>query len=203
MHAGFHGANAGVRQESGRSDSIQGDFELSDLTQIQTESYDRFLQLDKRPDGRKNQGLEEILREVFPDRKLRRAVPAGVRPLRAGKAALHADRMPSVATDVRSAVPRLAASGQRAARRGRSLPGRHADHDRWWRVHHQRCRARRRQPVAPFAGRRLRADRSSQARPQELIPAASFPSAAAGSNCSSARRTLWAFGSTRAASSPP
>jgi DNA-directed RNA polymerase subunit beta len=45
---------------------IAGTFELSDLTQIQTESYARFLQLDKRPEGRTNQGLEEILREVFP-----------------------------------------------------------------------------------------------------------------------------------------
>ena len=45
---------------------IQGQFELSDLTQIQTDSYDRFLQLDKRPGQRRNQGLEEILREVFP-----------------------------------------------------------------------------------------------------------------------------------------
>ncbi len=45
---------------------IESEFELSDLTQIQTESYARFLQLDKRPEGRTNQGLEEILREVFP-----------------------------------------------------------------------------------------------------------------------------------------
>lgn len=45
---------------------IQNDFELSDLTQIQTESYARFLQVEKRPDQRTSQGLEEILREVFP-----------------------------------------------------------------------------------------------------------------------------------------
>jgi DNA-directed RNA polymerase subunit beta len=45
---------------------IPGEFELSDLTQIQTESYKRFLQADMRPDSRKNIGLEEILREVFP-----------------------------------------------------------------------------------------------------------------------------------------
>jgi DNA-directed RNA polymerase subunit beta len=45
---------------------IQGQFDLSDLTQIQTESYARFLQFEKRHDQRKNQGLEEILREVFP-----------------------------------------------------------------------------------------------------------------------------------------
>ena len=45
---------------------IPGEFELSDLTQIQTESYARFLQADVRSESRKNIGLEEILREVFP-----------------------------------------------------------------------------------------------------------------------------------------
>ncbi|REJ89897.1 MAG: DNA-directed RNA polymerase subunit beta [Planctomycetota bacterium] len=46
--------------------TIQNEFELSDLTQIQTDCYTRFLQVEKRPDARTNQGLEEILREVFP-----------------------------------------------------------------------------------------------------------------------------------------
>ncbi len=46
--------------------TIESDYELADLTQIQTESYARFLQLDKHSRERKNQGLEEILREVFP-----------------------------------------------------------------------------------------------------------------------------------------
>ena len=46
--------------------NIPGTFELSDLTRIQTESYSRFLQLDRRPSERRNEGLEEILREVFP-----------------------------------------------------------------------------------------------------------------------------------------
>ena len=45
---------------------IEHSFELSDLTQIQTDSYATFLQADKSPRERKNQGLEEILREVFP-----------------------------------------------------------------------------------------------------------------------------------------
>ena len=45
---------------------IQDDFEIVDLTRIQTESYSRFLQLDRSPRDRLNQGLEEILREVFP-----------------------------------------------------------------------------------------------------------------------------------------
>ncbi|MGE4003785.1 MAG: DNA-directed RNA polymerase subunit beta, partial [Planctomycetaceae bacterium] len=46
--------------------SLPGEFELSDLTRIQTESFDKFLQFDKKPDARRDQGLEEILREVFP-----------------------------------------------------------------------------------------------------------------------------------------
>ncbi|MGE3315679.1 MAG: DNA-directed RNA polymerase subunit beta, partial [Planctomycetaceae bacterium] len=45
---------------------ILDDFELSDLTKIQTESYDLFLQRDKNSRERKNHGLEAILREVFP-----------------------------------------------------------------------------------------------------------------------------------------
>ena len=46
--------------------SLQGDFEISDLTRIQTESYKRFLQLEADPRERKDDGLESILREVFP-----------------------------------------------------------------------------------------------------------------------------------------
>ena len=45
---------------------IASEFELSDLTRIQTASYERFLQLDTPPRERKDQGLEEILREIFP-----------------------------------------------------------------------------------------------------------------------------------------
>ena len=45
---------------------LSGEFELSDLTQIQTASYARFLQLDADPKHRKPHGLEEILREIFP-----------------------------------------------------------------------------------------------------------------------------------------
>jgi DNA-directed RNA polymerase subunit beta len=45
---------------------VRDDFEIADLTRIQTESYARFLQLERGPRERKSQGLEEILREVFP-----------------------------------------------------------------------------------------------------------------------------------------
>lgn len=42
------------------------EYTLSDLTQIQTESYARFLQLDADPKNRDPHGLEEILKEIFP-----------------------------------------------------------------------------------------------------------------------------------------
>ena len=45
---------------------VRNDFEIADLTRIQTESYARFLQLDAVRASAKSQGLEEILREIFP-----------------------------------------------------------------------------------------------------------------------------------------
>src|SRR4051812_30532723 len=40
--------------------------EVPPLTEIQTKSYDRFLQLDTPPDQRTPSGLEGVLREIFP-----------------------------------------------------------------------------------------------------------------------------------------
>ncbi|MFN4259916.1 MAG: DNA-directed RNA polymerase subunit beta [Gemmataceae bacterium] len=40
--------------------------EAPDLTDVQTKSYDRFLQLDVPPDQRTPTGLEGVLREIFP-----------------------------------------------------------------------------------------------------------------------------------------
>ncbi|MBW3542214.1 MAG: DNA-directed RNA polymerase subunit beta, partial [Planctomycetes bacterium] len=45
---------------------IEDSAEVADLTRIQTDSYAAFLQQDLGPRERKDQGLEEILREVFP-----------------------------------------------------------------------------------------------------------------------------------------
>ncbi|HMO86269.1 MAG TPA: hypothetical protein PKC18_15250, partial [Lacipirellulaceae bacterium] len=43
-------------------------FELPDLTKIQTESYERFLQYNGGAPSqkRKNEGLEGVLQEIFP-----------------------------------------------------------------------------------------------------------------------------------------
>jgi len=49
-----------------RFGKIQEHYPLPDLTQIQTLSYDRFLQLDLPSDQRLNQGIESVLKEIFP-----------------------------------------------------------------------------------------------------------------------------------------
>jgi len=46
--------------------NLNDDFQLSNLTQIQTESFARFLQLEVDPRKRADHGLEGILREIFP-----------------------------------------------------------------------------------------------------------------------------------------
>ena len=45
---------------------IQDYMEVPDLVQLQTRSYERFLQADLAPNRRRNEGLEAILREMFP-----------------------------------------------------------------------------------------------------------------------------------------
>jgi DNA-directed RNA polymerase subunit beta len=41
-------------------------FPIPDLTQIQTHSYENFLQYDVPSGKRKDQGIESVLREIFP-----------------------------------------------------------------------------------------------------------------------------------------
>ncbi len=41
-------------------------FDTPDLTEIQTRSYDAFIQVDVPTEKRKNQGIESVLREIFP-----------------------------------------------------------------------------------------------------------------------------------------
>ena len=45
---------------------FQDNFELPSLLDIQTLSYEEFLQRNVSTDKRKDQGLEEVFREVFP-----------------------------------------------------------------------------------------------------------------------------------------
>ena len=45
---------------------IKDNFELPQLLDIQVVAYEAFLQRNISPDRRKDQGLEEVFREVFP-----------------------------------------------------------------------------------------------------------------------------------------
>ncbi|MFN9942393.1 MAG: hypothetical protein ACK56I_23275, partial [bacterium] len=40
--------------------------DLPNLIEIQVKSYLQFLQADKLPNERENQGLEEVFKEIFP-----------------------------------------------------------------------------------------------------------------------------------------
>ena len=53
-------------KESRRFGSGSHAFSIPDLTEIQTRSYEAFLQADLPLDKRKDQGLEGVLREIFP-----------------------------------------------------------------------------------------------------------------------------------------
>jgi DNA-directed RNA polymerase subunit beta len=46
--------------------TIEADYDISELTRIQTDAYGRFLQTERSPRDRLDVGLESILREVFP-----------------------------------------------------------------------------------------------------------------------------------------
>jgi len=45
---------------------IKDVYDFPNLLDIQTESYQEFLQIDTPPDKRLNRGLEEVFSEIFP-----------------------------------------------------------------------------------------------------------------------------------------
>jgi DNA-directed RNA polymerase subunit beta len=53
-------------QEIRRFGARQESYDIPDLTEIQTRSYDAFLQYEVPVDKRKDQGIEGVLREIFP-----------------------------------------------------------------------------------------------------------------------------------------
>src|SRR5690606_33031787 len=55
-----------VPQSIRRFGSGREQFPIGNLTKLQTESYKNFLQEDVPPEKRKDQGLEGVLREIFP-----------------------------------------------------------------------------------------------------------------------------------------
>ncbi len=146
-------------------------YQIPDLTEIQTRSYERFLQYDDNPlESGKDQGIEGVLREIFPIESYDKTLRLEYVRYELGKPRYEPDECRQLRLTYGRPFQRLAAADQRAADRGRSLPGRHADHARRRRVHHQRRRARRGQPVAPQPGRRLRQRNGSRRPPHAQLP---------------------------------
>ena len=53
-------------KEVRRFGSLRAPHSIPDLTEIQTRSYEAFLQYDVPPQKRIDQGIEGVLREIFP-----------------------------------------------------------------------------------------------------------------------------------------
>ena len=73
---------------------ISDEFPVPDLTQIQTRSYERFLQADPPDNKREESGLEGVFPRDLPDRELRQDAQARVSALRPGQAAVRPRRVP-------------------------------------------------------------------------------------------------------------
>ena len=142
--------------------------DIPNLIDIQKQSYEKFLQKDiaarsargRRPAGR--------LQERLPDQGLLRDLVARVRLVQPGKAEVRRRRVPPARHDLRRADQgrhpprrvgherrdRLAVDPRRQGAGG--LLRRNPADDGERHLHHQRHRARRRQPAAPLARRLLR-----------------------------------------------
>ena len=150
--------------------------EMPNLIEVQKSSYDDFLMVKEPPGGRGDQGLQAVFKSVFPISDF------------SGRATLDFERYefepPKYDVDEcqqRDMTYRRAAEGEaapdrvrcergdrRQVRQGREgagrLHGRHALHDAQRHLHHQRHRARHRQPDAPLARRVLRSRQGQDAR---------------------------------------
>ena len=142
--------------------------EMPNLIEVQKSSYDDFLMVKEPPGGRARAGTAGGLQVGVPDLGFLRPGDARLRALRVRAAEVRRRRVPAARHDLRGAAEGEAApdrvrcerGDRRQVRQGREgagrLHGRHAVHDAQRHLHHQRHRARHRQPDAPLAGRVLR-----------------------------------------------
>ena len=83
---------------------------IPDLTEIQTRSYDRFLQFELNPLKRADQGIEGVLREIFPIESYDKTLKLEYIRYDLGKPRYEPHECRQTAADLRPAVPCLAAS---------------------------------------------------------------------------------------------
>ena len=93
------GASSPTKQRNfGRIHDV---FPVPDLTEIQTRSYERFLQADLAGREARRQRAGGGLPRDLPDRELRQDAQAGIHQVRPGQAALRARRVPPAPPDLR------------------------------------------------------------------------------------------------------
>ena len=182
-----------VTQDVRKFGSGRESFDIPDLTQIQTESYERFLQYNgaARPRSGRIEGLEGVLQEIFPIESYDKTIKLEYIRYELGKPRYTPDECRQLRLTYGRPFRVWLRLHQGPAGRGRGLPRRHADHDRRRRVHHQRRRARRRESSCTARPASTSSSRSDR-RAASCTPAASSPSAAAGSRSTSPRRTALA-----------
>ena len=95
----------GQRKNFGR---IFDEFPVPDLTQIQTRSYERFLQADDPPEKRTDSGLESVFREIFPIESYDKTLKLEYLRYDLGKPRYRPRRVPAAPADLRASAPRLA-----------------------------------------------------------------------------------------------
>ena len=131
-------------------------FPFPNLVDLQTASYQTFLQEDVPGEHRTESGLEALLREVFPIYVVRQDdVASSTSATSSGSPRYTTDECRKLRLTYGCPFKVRVRLEQARAGRGGGLPRRDPDHDRRRRVHHQRHRARDRQPAPPLAGRRL------------------------------------------------
>ena len=136
---------------------IADDFPVPDLTQIQTRSYERFLQADLAVEKRGDAGLEGVFREIFPIESYDKTLKLEYLHYDLGKPRYDPDECRQLRlTYGRPLHVWLRLNKGETTLEESVYLGDMPDHDRRRRIHHQRCRAGRRQPAPPLARRRFR-----------------------------------------------
>ena len=141
--------------------------EIPNLIDIQKQSYDKFLQIDIPQEKREDIGLQGVFKSVFPIKDFSETSSLEFVSYNLEKPKYDVDecrqRGMTFAAPIKVVIrlvvwderrDRLAVDPRR--QRAGSLLRRDPADDRERHVHHQRHRARHRQPAAPLAGRVLR-----------------------------------------------
>ena len=113
------------RQNFGKIERI---VDISNLIEMQKESYARFLQKDVPPEERREYGLQGVFRSVFPIWDFSGLFP-GVRGLFPGRLQVRRGRVPAAGHDLRGARKSGCASRSSSPTQGPGYPGHQAAGD--------------------------------------------------------------------------